>query len=145
MFLCGSQWGSNSILSSSSFSAANTVVTSKGTFHLMQILEETWQQIFQSRDRSQFNHQTALGTEQSHHTRVHLHTQKISVLQQPGLVQLERNHLLTTQHHTQQWRPPGSLTGISAEVSKTGSYRSPDWDSFISQMVTPGTRGNRYL
>lgn len=44
----------------------------------------------------------ALGTGESHHTRMHLHIQKLSVLQQPGLVQLERNHLLTTQHHTQQ-------------------------------------------
>lgn len=33
---------------------------------------------------------------------MHLHTQKLSVLQQPGLVQLERNNLLTTQHHTQE-------------------------------------------
>lgn len=40
-------------LSSSSFSAANTVLTSKGTLHFMQILEETWYVCIQQEQLSQ--------------------------------------------------------------------------------------------
>lgn len=140
--------------SSSSSSATNTVLTSKGTLHFMQFLQETWQTCTQQaadipeKDRSSVSvqHQTALGTEESHHTWMHLHTQKISVLQQPGLVQLDRNHLLTTQHHTQQeveasWFPHRafsrrrSLKDRKLQITSLKQFYLP----------TAGTRGNRYL
>lgn len=142
-------------LSPSSISAANTVLTSKGTLHFMQILEETCsvciqeaaEQVFwRTALLSQFNHQTALGTAESHHTWMHLHTQKLSVLQQPGLVQLERNHLLTTQHHTQQeveasWFPhrafSRNLKDGKLQITSLKQFYLPNGDSWHQSKQVP--------